>query len=115
MKQNIKREDGFMTADPIKFKGGCANCPQTEDKLSLNEVLYNGFGGYRVEKDDKVYYQGDPNGEWKSFKTLKDIEKIAKKEPNAKWKVILDNPLRGAIWEREKGEWVLKETNQGFA
>ena len=98
------------------YRGGCLLCPGTEDELSMSEILYQGFGGYSVYKGNKLFYSGDPNGKWESFKSLKDIEKLAKKEPDAKWKVVLSNPLRGATWKRnKKGQWILKETNMGFA
>ena len=97
------------------YRGGCPNCPGSEDVLTMNEVLYNGFGGYSVYKNNKHYYEGDPQGEWESFKILKDIEKVAKKEKGS-WKVVLNSPLRGATWRRnKKGQWILKETNLGFA
>lgn len=97
-------------------RGGCGCCPRTGDILGIDTVLYNGFGGYHVEKDGQTYYQGDPNGEWERFKTLAQIEEEAKKDPHVLWKVILNNPLRGAVWGRkENGEWILLETNQGFA
>lgn len=98
------------------IRGGCLHCPGNEDILAMDTVLYNGFGGYNVQKDGDIFYVGDPNGEWESFKTLAEIEKEAEKSPNSKWQVILNNPLRGATWERnEKGEWILIETNLGFA
>jgi hypothetical protein len=98
------------------YRGGCPSCPGTEDVLTMDTVLYNGFGGYQVQCDEEVFYCGDINGEYDSFKTLKEIEKAAKKNPEKKWKVILSNPLRGATWERQKdGHWILTETNMGFA
>ena len=97
------------------FRGGCLCCPQTEDTLKLDTVLYNGFGGYIVRKNGELFYSGDPNGGWKSFPTLRKFEKLARKE-KAKWEVILNNPLRGATWQRKgKDKWILKETNMGFA
>lgn len=96
-------------------RGGCPCCPRTEDALALDTVLYQGFGGYHVEKDGEVFYWGGSNVEWDSFKTLADIEIDAKQAPEARWTVVLNNPLRGATWERHDGSWHLIETNQGFA
>ena len=98
------------------YRGDCPSCPGNEDYLSMDTVLYNGFGGYYVSKDGEEFYSGDPNGEWESFKTLKEIELEARINPG-KWKVILNNPLRGATWERNNKtcRWILKETNLGFA
>ena len=98
------------------FRGSCLGCPGTENRLSMSEVLYQGFGGYHVEKDGAGYYTGEQDGVWESFKTLADIEKDASKSPLSDWRVILNSPLRGATWQRhEKDTWVLIETNLGFA
>jgi len=97
------------------FRGGCPHCPGTDDLLKLNTVIYNGFGGYSVRKNGKFFWAGDSNGEWKSFPTLKKFENLARKT-KAKWEIVLDNPLRGATWQRKgKNRWVLTKTNLGFA
>jgi hypothetical protein len=96
-------------------RGSCLSCPGSDDILALDTVLYQGFGGYHVEKDGEVYYWPDSNLEWDAFKTLADIEKAAKRHPKSIWHVVLNNPLRGAIWERRRGSWHLIETNCGFA
>lgn len=44
-------------------RGGCPHCPATEDKLEMDTVLYQGFGGYHVEKDGEVFYCGDQQAE----------------------------------------------------
>ena len=99
------------------YRGTCVNCPQTEDRLPLSEVLYYGFGGYSVKQNGKVIYEGDPQGEWDSFLTLRQVEKkFASKYPKSRWTVELNNPLRGAVWLRkEKNKWLLISTNKGFA
>lgn len=98
-----------------EHRGGCLHCPKSEDTLSLNEVLYNGFGGYAVYLNDEVYFEGDPNGDWESFPTLRKFETEARQTPG-KWEVVLNNPLRGATWLRTaEDKWTLTETNQGFA
>ena len=97
------------------YRGGCMHCPGNEDRLPLNTVLYYGFGGYSVRKNGKHFWAGDPQGEWDSFPTLQKFENMARKI-KAKWEVVLDNPLRGATWRRKgKNEWILVETNLGFA
>lgn len=87
------------------------------DVLELDTVLYNGFGGYTVLKNEEYYYSGDTDAEWDEFKTVADIEKDAEKEPDAKWEVVLFNPLEGATWLRDKETkvWKCTERNQGFA
>lgn len=96
-------------------RGGCLCCPRSEDFLSLGTVLYYDFGGYTVYRNGKAFYMGrDVPG--KRIWTLDRVEKYAKLDPNSKWVVELDLPLRGATWRRnKKGQWVLIETNPGFA
>jgi hypothetical protein len=100
-------------------RGGCPCCPRTEDTLQPETVLYNGFGGYHVERNGEIFYCGGVNENWTEYKTLWQIEEEIQKIENGDsdvWKVILNNPLRGATWERkEKDIWVLTETNLGFA
>lgn len=105
-----------LPKDPNPVRGGCMQCPGTHDLLPLDEVLYMGFGGYTVTKDGNLYYEGDPNGAWEGFKTLAEIEVEAAKEPDADWRVVLNNPMRGGTWQRHGAEeWVLVESNMGFA
>ena len=84
--------------------------------LELSTVLYNGFGGYSVRKNGELFYEGGYDEDWEKFKKLRDIEKIAKKEPEANWEVELYAPLSGATWKRNSsGKWLCVERNQGFA
>lgn len=99
-----------------KYEVGCLDCPKTENILALDTVLYQGFGGYHVTKDDEIYYFGDSSDDFDSFKSLKDIEKEIPDDSKSRWQVILNNPLRGATWTRkERNVWELIETNLGFA
>ena len=93
------------------------HCPGNEDVLPLDTQLYNGFGGYTVYKNGKHFFSEDPAVEkpWGKWKKLSYIERIAKKSPRAKWVVVLSLPLRGAMWRRKNGRWILIETNLGFA
>lgn len=104
-----------MTAAPKVARGGCICCPGNENTLPMETVLYQGFGGYHVEKDGEIYYWADSNLAWDQFKTLAQIERAARRTPGSVWRVILDNPLRGATWERHPDGWHLIESNAGFA
>lgn len=98
------------------FRGGCLHCAGSHDLLEMDTELYQGFGGYHVEKNGEVFYFPDSDLKWEEYKTLAQIEEDAAKEPDADWRVILNNPFRGATWQRHgKDEWVLIETNLGFA
>lgn len=97
---------------------GCLHCGHTPPLLEMDTRLYNGFGGWQITRDGKIFFEEDPSSdkEWEEWKTLADIEKIAEKDPNSEWCAIVFLPLRGATYQRHPGEgWVLVETNQGFA
>ena len=82
----------------------------------MSEILYYGFGGYEVFKNGELFYRGKSDIKWEKYKTLRQIENQAKKEPGAEWVVELNNPLRGGKWKRNNdGQYILFETNIGFA
>lgn len=95
-------------------KVNCLCCGTTEDHLHLGTILINGFGGWSITKDGKLYYQ-DETGDWDNCKRLEDIEKDAVLEPNCDWRAVLFSPLRGAEYQRQNDKWVLVEVNEGFA
>jgi len=51
-------------------RGGCLCCPTTEDTLEMDTVLYQGFGGYHVNKNGKLHYMGDSD---QDFNWRKDL------------------------------------------
>lgn len=106
-----------MTTKKAHHRGACPHCPRTEDELPLHTVLYNGFGGYLVYKNRKLFFCEDPAVEkpWNKYKTLAYIERVASRSPRARWEVVLSLPLRGATWRRVRGRWILTDTSLGFA
>lgn len=94
---------------------GCLCCPQPEQTLLLETVLYQGFGGWHIEKDGKLFFMDNCNKEWEEFKTLEFFERKAKREPSADWRAVLFNPLHGETYQRQRGKWILIKQNEGFA
>lgn len=102
--------------EPIKVPNvACVCCGGNSLHLGLETVLYNGFGGWHIEKDGNTYYEGDFHLEVEQYKTLSDIEKDAKLSPDSDWRAILWSPLRGAEYQRQNSKWVLVNQNEGFA
>lgn len=99
------------------YRGGCACCPKTEDELPLDTILYNGFGGYAVYKNKEHFFSEDPAEDkpFDEYRKLSDLEDEVNSDPNARWEVILNLPLRGATWRRKGHRWILVDTNLGFA
>lgn len=48
-------------------------------------------------------------------RTVQDMEVIASLDPNHDWRIVLDAPLWGAIWQRQENDWICIEAGQGFA
>ncbi|MFH1603472.1 MAG: hypothetical protein ABIH03_06160 [Pseudomonadota bacterium] len=105
---------------------GCMNCGGGEMmlasadpkviKASMHTRIYNGFGGWRISKDDKTVFMGDPQGEWEDFPTLMKFENMARKEPDSDWRAGCHLPLRSAEYQRQGHNlWVLVESGMGFA
>ena len=104
---------------------GCLCCGGGEMKkdeevilCDMDTRLYNGFGGWSIRRNTSHCFEANAakDIEWEEYPTLKDIETLAKHEPNEDWKAYLDLPLRGAVYQRQGNDrWVLISTNMGFA
>lgn len=90
-----------------------------EDILPMETKLYNSFGGWNISCDgESIDIDRDDPGEynWEDLTSLSEIEEQAKKKPNSKWIADYFGALRGATYQRSDcGQWILIETNQGFA
>lgn len=42
-------------------------------------------------------------------------ERVAKRDPDHDWRIVLYGPLHGEVYQRQDGEWLLVEKNEGFA
>ena len=101
---------------------GCACCGCGEMKQGKKEItasletrIYNGFGGWSIHKDGKLVYEGNSQGEWESFPTLRHFELMARKSPGD-WRANCVLPLREAYYQRQGlNRWVLIKSGEGFA
>lgn len=95
---------------------GCLCCPGAEQTLSMETVLYNGFGGWAIFKNGEPFFMDESNKEWEEFETLAFIEEMAQKEPDADWRAHCDTPLHNEVYQRHgENQWHLIEQGQGFA
>lgn len=82
----------------------------------MDMIISVGFGEARVTKDDEIIYFEEPSISESDYWTVQDAEDYASKEPNHVYKIIMYAPLHGETYQRNnKGEWVLINTNRGFA
>ena len=107
----------YKKLEPLKGSpAGCLNCGYTESKLSMRTKITAGFGMAVIKKNKELIYAEPPNTEWEDAPTLMKFELMARKEPNAGWRYILDLPLRSAMYQRQgKNLWVLVKKGDGFA
>lgn len=109
-------EKTFKLLTPIvPHHQGCPCCMGAEITLDMDTVLYNGFGGWKVTKDGRMFYEGGTKHGWHQFCKLSDIERDALKHPESDWRAICDTPLHGETYQRQNGQWFLVEQNEGFA
>ncbi len=99
---------------------GCRNCGDTQTIAPLDMVIAVGFGAAYATKDDQTIYDEmevmHAGGEWDDFWPLSKVEELAKADPDHDWRVVMHGPLRGRTYQRHgDGEWVLIESNEGFA
>lgn len=97
-----------------KIQQGCLNCEPVKQIADLEMIIAIGFGSAMVTKDDQVIWM--ENYKTEKFYPLKVFERIASRDPDHDWRVILEGPLRGRTYQRHNDkEWVLIDSNQGFA
>lgn len=88
--------------------------PSVNSELSLDSLIAVGFGDAYVLKDNSIIYQ-EPRHE-EDFKTVREIEELAKNAPNHNWQIVFDAPLWDGIYQRNKeGKWLCIKSGQGFA
>lgn len=106
-----------MKLKPLKNTSHtCINCMCDDRKLKMNERVYAGFGMAKIIKGKKDVYIEEPNLDYSKAPTLMKFELMARKNPRADWRYILDLPLRNAVYQRHgKNLWVLVEKGLGFA
>ena len=99
---------------------GCLNCPRPTKTLKMNRRIAVGFGFAGVIKDNEIIWS-EPLGydittEYNNLPTLMTFENMARKDPDHDWRVIMDGPLHGETYQRHGiNEWVMVESNRGFA
>jgi len=113
------KKEKWIKLPPYKGKPfqGCANCKPIERIADLNMIIAVGFGIAQVQKNGKVIYSEPVNPKSENdFKTLKEIEAKAQKDPDNDYRLILNAPLRNNEYQRQgKNKWVLINSGIGFA
>ena len=97
---------------------GCLNCPSPTKTLKMNRRIAVGFGFAGITKNGEIIWHEPMCDEydWRELPTLMTFENMARKEPDNDWRVIMDGPLHGEIYQRhDRNLWVMIDSNRGFA
>lgn len=94
----------------------CLCCPDTSEILPLGTKIYNGFGGWSINKNGEHFYSAENGLDWDDFKDISYIEELIGEDTENEFTAILSTPLRDAKYQRHsKNNWVLIEKGEGFA
>ena len=97
-------------------QGGCSCCGYVQIHLPLNSVIAVGFGSACLTKNGMEVWSEERMGLKENLMTVEDAEKMARKEPDADWRIHLVGPLKETHFQRQKPSiWVLYEQGDGFA
>lgn len=91
--------------------------PPPRPKIApMDMTIAVGFGEAYVTKDGETIFSENDVDDFSKCWRVRDAEDYASKEPNHVYKIIMYAPLHGETYQRNnKGEWVLINTNRGFA
>ena len=84
----------------------------------MNMRICVGFGEATLRKDGRIEIDGDhANWHEQGMKfTVAEAEAIAALDHDHDWRIIIDVPLHGEIYQRQGPKlWVCIESNEGFA
>lgn len=83
----------------------------------MDKIIVAGCGDAYVTKDGILIYDGEADfRDTGNAKYVGDIEKIAEADPGHDWRIIINMPLHGEIYQRHAAKkWVCIESNKGFA
>ena len=93
---------------------GCAFNP-VYDVAPMGMLIAVGFGQAFVTKDGMKIWNEENIDNPEDLWTTQDAENVAAKDPDHDWRIVLYASLYGRTFQRQDGEWVLIEENQGFA
>ena len=96
---------------------GCACCSSASEIAPLEMMIAIGFGSAFVTKDDEQIYDGEADYQNNNEpKCVRDIEAMARLDPDHDWRITKYGFLHGETFQRHgEDAWVCVESNMGFA
>jgi hypothetical protein len=100
-----------------EIKIGCLCCSTAARTARMNMPICVGFGSAFVTKDGVEVYDGEAAlRDENEPLTVRDIEAMAKADPDHDWRIVKYGPMHGETYQRHCDEtWVCVESNEGFA
>ena len=94
----------------------CLCCPPIPAIAPLRKMIAVGFGDAVVTRDGEEVFDGEAAYRRGKPVTFYKAERMAKRDPDHDWRVVLYGPLHGETYQRHAAKtWVLVENNMGFA
>lgn len=94
-------------------RNACLCCPDRPVRVPLRTNPHPGFGCVSLERDGEIvrsWYR------YEDSRTFITFEKRAKADPDHDWRVRVDGPMYGVVYQRHgPKEWVAVERLDGFA
>lgn len=103
---------------PGRPSSSCLNCPPKPERFPMDGVIAVGFGGAYVERDGEIVLDGEAATHDPKAREITgaDAERVAALDPDHDWRIVLDGPLGGQVYQRHgEGEWVYVIRLPGFA
>lgn len=95
----------------------CLQCPPIRPILAMDRVIAVGLGSAGVTRDGTwLYDESEAMHREEDFWTVAMAERLATKDPEHDWRIVMHGPLHGETYQRHGPQaWVLVEKNEGFA
>ncbi len=95
----------------------CACCGNTTLILPVETKMYHGMGGmWTITKNGQHFFSDDRDVEFDQYHDLKHVEDLIGENTEDEFIADFTSPLRGSVYQRHaKNNWVLIETNEGYA
>lgn len=110
----------FEKLKPLEGKDihvGYLCCSTAARVAPLEMGIAVGFGAAYVTRDGEKIYDGERDfHDGKEPLTVRDIEAMAKDDPDHDWRIVKHGPMHGETFQRHCDDtWVCVESNEGFA
>lgn len=109
---HVERDGEDVYREPMgdEFTVACPVCPPLNDGYvdEARTVLCGNCGGTGGVVD--------PAAPEPDYWTVSRAERLARQDPDHDWRIVLYGPLHGEVYQRHgRNQWVLVESNEGFA